>query len=1133
MKKMNAFYGAGLRLCLMMCFLVLPARNLLAQQLPIRPTRTIAFTTNEGSYMSVDISPDGKTLAFDLLGDLYTMPTAGGIATQLTRGIALNLHPVWSPDGKKLAFVTDRTGEFHLATLNLLDRTVSVLGTKDKDLLGFPSAYFTLPINWTADSHYVAIGDSLYSMTGAKPIMAKPFRHLIGFSKTGDIYLANGKNLMFYDGKSNEPDKLATSHTRFDPLLTVVSPDGQSVAFIADSNKRRCLIIQDIRTSKSKILIPALIEVDERYKNDNIVPHFSFSPDSRFIYISYNGKIHRIEIVTGTNKVVPFSANVKADLGPLNCSKHKVDRSPVKVIFTRSANASPDNKHLVFSALGKVWIMDLPNGKPRPLADQPFNQFQPVFSPDSKWVAYVSWCDTIGGQLWKVSTDGGKPIQLTTAPFQYRHPSWSPDGKSIAVIKGGPWKYTDFKSSKNYTNGNGLPALSPQKDEGMGQLQLVATDGSKIKAVQDSVPFLNNINFSVDGRRLTFTPKRPTQKPVILPMLVTKNIDSGKVCGIIGEVTTQRNISAEDIFYSQKTLSPDGRYFVYSNLEALYLVPIPKRIGLISVPQWDNMDSPNPAIFPPRSDEDMQRPSVVVRFAEGEDPYWEKGGKLLAWSHGNQFYRIDPDKILAAAEKAYRQNRSIPQHRFTSVNITPDETITINLTAPYAYGRGLIALTHARIITMQNNKVIEDGTVVIKEGRFTSVGNSASIKIPKNAKVVDVRGKTIIPGLIDVHMHLRLADEIYPQQSWMLLASLAYGVTTARDPAQSFDAFGYAELLRSGQMLGPRLYSVGYSVDESLIKRAAYFEDLASIVKNRALFSGSEIKQYQLTTRLQRQWLEMACRAQGLNMTNEGFWDPVRQIAMIKDGSTGIEHNPTFGDVYKDVTTLYAKSGSYLTPTLQVCYGTEEAKAYFDEKYWHNPDEKLKRFMLSNPGQETSAPTGSSPETLETITLMKSEDTIRPGFLAPAHIDTRILNAGGKITLGSHGNDIGIGSHNEIWALQMGGFTNMQALRAATLSGAEALGIQQDLGSIEVGKIADLVVLNSNPLNDIHNTRDIKYVMKEGILYDGDTLDELWPIKKKCPVWKTPKVLGNGIINTASNAKSHGVYEPKDDDDSH
>jgi hypothetical protein len=235
-------------------------------------------------------------------------------------------------------------------------------------------------------------------------------------------------------------------------------------------------------------------------------------------------------------------------------------------------------------------------------------------------------------------------------------------------------------------------------------------------------------------------------------------------------------------------------------------------------------------------------------------------------------------------------------------------------------------------------------------------------------------------------------------------------------------------------------------------------------------------------------------------MTNEGDYDPILQFGMIKDGSAGVEHNPVWGNIYKDVLKFYSSSGTYLTPTLQVCYGVEMGKEYFKYKFWHYPDRKLLAFSISDTTQKR--PTSVGAESIETIVNAHPMDTICPAFLLPARIDERLWRSGTNLALGSHGNDLGIGAHNEIWALQMGGISNFDALRIATINGAKAIGVQQDVGSIEVGKIADLLILNGDPLKDIHNTRDINYVMKDGILYEGNTLNEIWPAFVECPVWR-------------------------------
>ena len=212
------------------------------------------------------------------------------------------------------------------------------------------------------------------------------------------------------------------------------------------------------------------------------------------------------------------------------------------------------------------------------------------------------------------------------------------------------------------------------------------------------------------------------------------------------------------------------------------------------------------------------------------------------------------------------------------------------------------------------------------------------------------------------------------------------------------------------------------------------------------------------------------------------------QVAMLKDGSSGMEHQLRYGyeSVYNDVVSLWASCGTYLTPTIVHCPGPE---SYFTSRYWSKSDAKRNRFT-------------DGIQALPTFENIPESDRRYQQLLYACQLAARILHEGGKLAMGSHGDIVATGAHDELWALQMGGLTNLEALRVATINGAEALGMQADLGSIEPGKIADLIVLNKNPLDDIHNSREIRYVMKDGILYDGDTMDEVWPEAKKRPEWR-------------------------------
>jgi hypothetical protein len=408
------------------------------------------------------------------------------------------------------------------------------------------------------------------------------------------------------------------------------------------------------------------------------------------------------------------------------------------------------------------------------------------------------------------------------------------------------------------------------------------------------------------------------------------------------------------------------------------------------------------------------------------------------------------------------------------------DTTTFKLSVPRALPTGSVALTNARIITLNKRQVIDRGTIVVKGSRITCVGNCSTAGVDR---VVNVSGKTIIPGLVDMHSHhYREWRGMRPRHDFEQAIYLAYGVTTTLDVSMySQNMFPTAELIEAGEIIGPRGFSTGDNITAGDAARANEINtpaDALAMVRKMASWGATSVKQYAQPRRDQRQWMAEAARTVGVNETSEGGFF-LENVGFIMDGQTGWEHAFSEVPMYSDGAKFFGKAGATYSPTLVVAGpGAWSIEYWFQESdVWK--DAKQRRWF----------PWRALVPHTRVRTLRPATDYSYP-LIAQAMAD--IIAEGGWGALGSHGEHHGLAPHWELW-MGASALGNHGALEVAALHGARFLGADKDLGSIEVGKIADLVVLNGNPLQNIRATADAQYVMKGGTLYDAMTLDQVWP----------------------------------------
>ncbi len=1060
------------RSAILACVALFAAAPACADTLPPLTGRTIEYDTKEVTWPALDVSPDGRTILFDLLGDIYALSPEGGKARPVMTGAAFDTQPVFSPDGRHIAFVSDRDGRDNLWIADADGRNPRRVSQEETGAPHYGSPAWspdgkTLYVSrmvwgvlafelWSFDvtrgTHTVLVaaqpngGDLHPQRRNAMGVVASPDgKSLYYATKAGTTWtsglLPNWTIARFDLAKRQQKTVMTTPGGGMRPAL---SHDGRWLAYATRENDRTVLRLRNLAEGTDRLLHGTLDPDGQSggYYVD-LLPRMVFSADDRSIFLGLGGGLKRLDVASGALTDIPFTAHVRHEMGPELRRQHRIDTGPVHVRVIQTPRLSPDGKRVVFGAVGRIYIAEnRKRAKPVRL-DVPGTAWQPSWSDDGRFVTYVTWTASDGGHVWIAAVDGKTaPRRITTQPAYYSEPLFLAGGKAVVAFSA---SQHDRLYRPTESSGPMPSTLVRLSVEGAPMLSLGEV-GAALDLRRDPDP--TRVRYYAEG------------------WMSSHAIDANaatRVVKLIGRPDGQYFDAPAPLKNAQ--LSADGTTALVRYASQLHLVP---------VPETTNGVPPTVIVSDPTSG--ARR--ITAIGADYMD--WNMATRSLLWSVGSTVRTL----ALSAA-----------QDDAPAVIEKRADSVLMDVVLPRDVPKGRLLLRGARIATMNAaimnpGQIIDDADLLIVDDRIAAVGPRGTIDVPTGTEIRDVTGKFILPGFVDAHAHwFETRRRILDIGHWDFAANLAYGITSGLD-VQSFDpdVFGYADMIDAGLMRGQRAFSTGEGVFRTSPMNSRE-EAIATLRRYSDYYRTPNIKEYMVGDRIQRRHLIEGAQALGLIPTTEGASDYRLDLTQLLDGYAGNEHSLPIAPIHDDVLQMLVRSRISTVPTMLVLYGAPGPAGAMAVGHPQDFDAKLSRFV----------PEFAFAAKRDSAQWNRADGQ---GFARFAKQASDIGSAGGLLGVGAHGIVQGLSYHWELEAMASGGASPSQILRAATIGSAAVIGRALDLGSIEAGKLADLLVLDRDPLADIRNTRSLRSVMQNGRLYDAATLDEQWPRRTpRAPQW--------------------------------